>query len=101
MRESGLYQLIHLQGSGAPRVENPDWSTRAITRAALSFRFLWAIIGLVSHLNPHSGAAEVWCDAHGDTFSPILTFPSRWIEERLLPLSVMRTATLKQAITAQ
>lgn len=26
MRESGLHQLIHLQGSGAPHMENPDWS---------------------------------------------------------------------------
>lgn len=26
IRESGLYQLIHLQGSDAPHTENPDWS---------------------------------------------------------------------------
>lgn len=30
MRESGLYQLIHLQGSGAPRMENPDWSSEPL-----------------------------------------------------------------------
>lgn len=26
MKESGLYQLIHLQGSGAPLTENLDWN---------------------------------------------------------------------------
>lgn len=30
MRESGLYQLIHLQGSDAPHMENPDWSTKPV-----------------------------------------------------------------------
>lgn len=30
MRESGLYQLIHLQGSGAPHMENPDWSSEPL-----------------------------------------------------------------------
>lgn len=30
MRESGLYQLIHLQGSGAPHMENPDWSSKPL-----------------------------------------------------------------------
>ncbi|MEQ2171483.1 hypothetical protein GOODEAATRI_011144 [Goodea atripinnis] len=30
MRESGLYQLIHLQGSSAPRMENLDWSSEPL-----------------------------------------------------------------------
>lgn len=30
MRESGLYQLIHLQGSGAPHLENPEWTSGAL-----------------------------------------------------------------------
>lgn len=30
MRESGLHQLIHLQGSGAPHMENPDWSSEPL-----------------------------------------------------------------------
>lgn len=30
MRESGLYQLIHLQGSDAPHMENPDWSSEPL-----------------------------------------------------------------------
>lgn len=30
MRESGLYQLIHLQGSVAPHMENPDWSSEPL-----------------------------------------------------------------------
>ncbi len=37
MRESGLYQLIHLQGSGAPRMENPDWSSEPLRALQLDF----------------------------------------------------------------
>lgn len=35
IRESGLYQLIHLQGSGAPHSENPDWSSEPLRAECL------------------------------------------------------------------
>lgn len=36
IRESGLYQLIHLRGSGAPHTENPDWSSEPLRGECLS-----------------------------------------------------------------
>lgn len=43
MRESGLYQLIHLQGSGAPHMENPDWSSEPLRALHLDFSVFYGV----------------------------------------------------------
>lgn len=65
IRESGLYQLIHLQGSGAPHTENPDWSSEPLRGERLE----------ISAFN-RTFAREFW--ATGGTFMTVyLNSPRR------------------------
>lgn len=58
IRESGLYQLNHLRGSGAPHIENPDWSSEPLRAVRFSAPVVyWYFLnrvhvfhGIITHL---------------------------------------------------
>lgn len=54
MRESGLYQLIHLQGSGAPRMENPDWTSEPLRTLHFDFSVFYDALQVDLTIKKHT-----------------------------------------------